>query len=264
MGGLNKVDNVVWVISGLLNTCSAIFMAVFIIATLVLIDPLIATSALIGFGGIYALVTVFSRKRLGQNSRIINSAYNSRAQSAQEGLGGIWDILLDHTQDLFVRRFNTVDWSLRQAQASNNIIGPSPRFAVEALGMVLIALLGYQMTSSGQGIAAAIPTLGALALGAQRLMPLLQMTYQGWAVFAGNRQVIVEIAALLKQKVAQETQMQIIPLAFEREIKLKKVSFRYQPNLPMVLHGLDLVIPKGARVGFIGTTGSGKSTLMDF
>lgn len=263
MGGLNKVDSVVWVISGLLNTCSAIFMAVFIIATLVLIDPLVATSALIGFGSIYALVTVFSRKRLGQNSRVINSAYNTRAQSAQEGLGGIRDILLDHTQDLFVRRYNKIDWTLRQAQASNYILAPSPRFAVEALGMVLIALLGYQMTSAGGGIASAIPILGALALGAQRLMPLLQMIYQGWAGLAGNRHLIIEIAMLLKQDVAQETQVQIMPFAFEREIRLKKLSFRYQPTLPMVLHELDLVIPKGTRVGFIGTTGSGKSTLMD-
>ena len=41
------------------------------------------------------------------------------------------------------------------------------------------------------------------------------------------------------------------------------VSFRYQPQLPLVLRQFDLTIPKGARVGFIGTTGSGKSTAMD-
>lgn len=263
MGGINKVDIVVWLVFNLLNTGSAILMALFIITALVLIDPLIATAALFGFGSIYATVSVFTRKRLASNSQVINSAYNTRVQSMQEGLGGIRDVLLDHAQPLFARRFNQIDWPLRQAQASNNIIGPSPRFAVEALGMVLIALLGYYMTASGGGIAAAIPTLGALALGAQRLMPLLQQTYQGWVHVAGNRQVLIDVVALLQQPVARETQAQVAPLTFEREIRLEKVSFRYQPQLPLVLHQLDLVIPKGARVGFIGTTGSGKSTAMD-
>ena len=119
-----------------------------------------------------AAVSVFTRRRLESNSKVINSASNTRVQSMQEGLGGIRDVLLDHTQTVFARRFNKIDWPLRQAQASNYIIGPSPRFAVDALGMVLIALLGYYMTASAGGIAAAIPTLGALALGAQQLLPI--------------------------------------------------------------------------------------------
>jgi ATP-binding cassette subfamily B protein len=94
-------------------------------------------------------------------------------------------------------------------------------------------------------------------------MPLMQQIYQGWVYVAGNRQVLIDVVALLQQPVALETQNQAAQLPFEREIRLEKVSFRYQPQLPLVLHQLDLVIPKGARVGFIGTTGSGKSTAMD-
>ena len=263
MGGINKVDIVVGVVFSLLTTLSAILMALFIIVALVLIDPLIATTALLGFGSIYATVSVFTSKRLDSNIQVINSASNTRVQSMQEGLGGIRDVLLDHTQTVFARRFNKIDWPLRQAQASNYIIGPSPRFAVEALGMVLIALLGYYMTASAGGIAAAIPTLGALALGAQRLLPLLQQIYQGWVYVAGNRQVLIDVVGLLQQAFVRETQTKVAPLPFEREIRLEKVSFRYQPQLPLVLHQLDLTIPKGSRVGFIGTTGSGKSTAMD-
>lgn len=263
MGGINKVDIVVMVVFSLLNMVSAVFMATFIVAALVLIDPAIATGALLGFGSIYAVVSVLTRKRLEANSQIINSAYNTRVQSVQEGLGGIRDVLLDHAQPVFARRFNQIDRPLRVAQASNNIIGPSPRFAVEALGMVLIALLGYSLAASGGGVAAAIPTLGALALGAQRLMPLLQQTYQGWVLVAGNRQVFVDVVALLEQPMPDEAQAGLGPLRFEREIRLEQVSFRYQPHLPLVLLQVDLAIAKGARIGFVGSTGSGKSTAMD-
>jgi ATP-binding cassette subfamily B protein len=263
LGGINKVDIVVGLVFNLLNAASAVFMGLFIIAAMVLIDPLIATVAILSFGGIYAAVSVFSRKRLNRDSQVISSAFDMRVQSMQEGLGGIRDILLDQTQPVFANRFNQIDWPLRQAQASVNIIGPSPRFAVEALGMVLIALLGYSMTVSGGGIGAALPVIGALALGAQRLMPLVQMTYQGWVLLAGNRQVLNDVVALLQQPVARETQTRPAPLPFEREIRLEKVSFRYQPQSPLVLHELDLTIPKGARIGIMGTTGSGKSTATD-
>ena len=263
MGGINKVDVIVMVVFSLLNMVSAMLMATFIIAALLMIDPVIATVALLGFGSIYGAVSVFTRKRLAANSQVISSAYNTRVQTVQEGLGGIRDVLLDHVQPVFARRFDQVDRSLRDAQTSNNIIGPSPRFAVEALGMVLIALLGYSMTASGGGVAAAIPTLGALALGAQRLMPLLQQTYQGWVLLAGNREVFVDVVALLQQPVASEAFEHVRPLPFERTIRLKNVSFRYQPQLPLALRDVDLTIGKGARVGFVGTTGSGKSTAMD-
>ncbi|MDA0226235.1 MAG: ABC transporter ATP-binding protein [Proteobacteria bacterium] len=128
--------------------------------------------------------------------------------------------------------------------------------------MVLIALLAYYLISTG-GVVAAIPTLGALALGAQRLMPLLQQTYQGWVYVAGNRLLLRDVAVLLQQPVSPDTQVDVTPMSFEREIVLDHVSFRYLPAAPLVLDDVSLVIPSGARVGLTGPTGSGKSTLMD-
>jgi ATP-binding cassette subfamily B protein len=50
---------------------------------------------------------------------------------------------------------------------------------------------------------------------------------------------------------------------FRQQIHLKQISFRYSPSAPWVFKNLNLVIPKGSRVGFVGVTGSGKSTLLD-
>mgnify|MGYP003808860501 CR=1 FL=1 len=263
MGAISKVDQVVGVILGLLNTLSAILMAVFIIAALLLIDPLIASVALFGFGSIYLAISVLTRKRLALNSYVINRAVNTRVQTVQEGLGGIRDVLLDHAQPIFAERFNHADAGLRQAQASISVIGPGPRYVVEALGMVLIALLGYGMTASGGGITAAIPTLGALALGAQRLMPLLQQIYYGWVSVVGNQQVLNDVVALLQQPVNYEIQVERTPLPFERDIQIDDICFRYQPHLPYVLNQVNLNVAKGARIGFMGSTGSGKSTIID-
>lgn len=263
VAGMAKVDIVVWVIFSLLSTVSAFLMALFIVAGLLLIDPFTATAAVLGFGGIYAAVSLLSRKRLALNGQVVSRTYNMRVQAMQEGLGGIRDVLLDQAQPVFSARFNRIDLPLREALASNSVIAPSPRFVVEALGMVLIGLLAYQMTVFGGGVSSAIPILGALALGAQRLMPLLQTTYQGWVYVASNREVLADVVAMLKQPMPQELATEVATLPFQREIRFEQVSFRYQAQLAPVLHQLDLRILKGARVGLIGVTGSGKSTTMD-
>jgi ATP-binding cassette subfamily B protein len=238
-------------------------MAVCIVIVLVMIDPLLAAAALVGLGGVYAVVSVATRERLRRNSKVIGPAYSQRVQYVQEGLGGIRDVLLDQTQSVFAHRFNRIDWALRRAQMSNNIIGPSPRFAVEALGMVLIAALAYHLSARGGGVAAAIPALGALALGAQRLMPLIQQIYQGWVLASGSQQVVQDVVDLLRQPIPAEASAPLARLPFERGIRLVGVSFRYRADLPFVLQAIDLSIPKGARIGLVGTTGSGKSTVMD-
>jgi ATP-binding cassette subfamily B protein len=263
MGGVSKVDNVVFVIYSMINTVSVIIMAIAIIVTLLLIDSFVSCIALCSFGSIYIGISFLTRKRLVESSDIVNIAYNARIQCMQEGLGGIRDILLDHAQPLFSKRFNEIDWPMRQAQASVSIIGPSPRFAVEALGTILIALLGYYMMTSGGGVVAALPTLGALALGAQRLMPLLQQSYQGWVYVKSSRQILIDVASLLQQTIESKKNEKFTALPFNYEIRIENVSFKYQSHLPFILRKLNLRISKGARIGVIGATGSGKSTLID-
>jgi ATP-binding cassette, subfamily B, bacterial PglK len=264
VGAIDKMDNVVFVISSLLIICSSLLMASFIILTLLLIDPLVAGVALFGVGTIYVAMSVFTKRRLARNSRIVNKAYGDRVQAVQEGLGGIRDVLLDHTQEVYTRRFHETERTMRMAQASTGIIGgPSSRIMVEALGIILIALLGYVMTESGGSLATTLPTLGALALGAQRLMPLLQQAYQGWVYISGNRDVLGDVTDFLERPIPQSTGTLHQALAFNKSIRFDKVSFRYQAHLPFVLRDFQLDIRKGSRVGFIGTTGSGKTTAMD-
>lgn len=263
IGSIGKVEAVAGVVYQLLTAISALLMGLFILAALMLIDPWVASLSMVGFAVIYGTVSLVSRKRLAESSRISSKTFSARVQAMQEGLGGIRDVLLDHAQPVFSRRFAALDAAFRKTQASLHFIGPSPRFVVESVGMVLIALLAFTLTRAGGGISSAIPVLGALALGAQRLMPLVQQLYQGWVAVIGNRDVFADVLDLVWQPLPDEIAARIEPLPFKGELRLQDVTFRYQPQLPDVLHGLNLVIPQGARIGLVGTTGSGKSTLMD-
>ena len=235
-----------------------------IILVLVAIDPVVAILSAIGFGACYVLITLFSRNRLQRNSLRIATEQIQLFKTLQEGLGGIRDVLLDGTQPLYCDIYHQADLALRKAQGSNTFISASPRFAMEALGMTLIAFLAYSVSIQAGGLSGALPVLGALAMGAQRLIPALQQGYASWSTIAGNSASLSDTLELLDQPLPPEA---LGPpperLPFHIAIRFDAVHFRYTSEGPWVLDGLNLFIPKGARVGFVGATGSGKSTAID-
>jgi ATP-binding cassette subfamily B protein len=113
-------------------------------------------------------------------------------------------------------------------------------------------------------VASALPVLAALALGAQRLLPALQQSYNSWTSIAACEASLSDMLELLDQQLPEDVlQCMPAPLAFQFAIRFADVDFRYSSQGPLVLNGFNLVIPRGARVGFVGSTGSGKSTTLD-
>ncbi|MBL78516.1 MAG: ABC transporter ATP-binding protein [Nitrosomonadaceae bacterium] len=263
-GATSKVGHTVTVLTLFVLLVSSAVSMVAIIGTLIAIDPVVALVAAGGFGLSYGLVTVLTRRQLKLNSEQIASAQTKVIKTLQEGLGGIRDVLLDGTQSVYCNIYSKADFSLKRAMAGNLFIAGSPRFAMEALGITLIAALAYGLSNQPGGVATALPTLGALALGTQRLLPALQQAYGSWSGIVGSRASMIDTIELLDQPfLEEEIGTDIVSLHFREFMRFDNVRFRYNSEEPWVLDSLNLTIPKGARVGFVGSTGSGKSTTLD-
>ena len=263
IGGLDKVEPLVWILYSLLNAASALLVSVLILITLIVISPAFTAFTIITLGMVYAALMRIMKKRLEMNAQTIAQALSERIKITQEGLGSIREILLGHSQQYFVNRFSKSERKFRLAQAFNWMVGPSPRFVVEALGMVLIAGFAYMSVTSTNGLTTVIPALGAMALGAQRLLPNLQSIYIGITNLRGQEQTVIDVIALSNQPVDEESQRGLNPLAFDYSLDFENVYFQFDSQLPMVVKGLNFSIAKGDRVGIMGPTGSGKSTTID-
>jgi ATP-binding cassette subfamily B protein len=96
------------------------------------------------------------------------------------------------------------------------------------------------------------------------MLPALQQIYGAWASIAGSYAELADAMELLDQPLPTELlQSPPAPLLIQNAIRFDAVRFRYNSDGPWVLDGFNLTIPKGARVGFVGSTGSGKSTALD-
>ena len=253
-----------YILLPILTLISSSFILLSILLAMILIDPLVASVSFAGFGAIYGVILAITKKQLARNSDLISKESSQVLKALQEGLGGIRDILLDGTQKVYCEIYRVADFKLRRAKANNAIIGLAPRYLVEASGICLMAGLAFYLVNRSSGILAAIPVLGALALAAQRMLPTLQQSYANLVSMRGAQILVANALDLLDQPLPVYARLPAPkPIPFQQSIRLQNLSFRYGYDLPCVLKDIHLDIPKGSRVGFIGTTGSGKSTLLD-
>lgn len=264
-GIYNKTSATIAIITNLLTFLSSSIMLIFILIGLLFVEPRIAISSFLGFAFVYGIYILLTRKQLSINSLSIAQDSTRVIKYLQEGLGGIRDVLIDGTQEIYCRFYRDADVQLRRAQGSSFFISASPRYVMEALGMLLIAVLALFLAEQKDGISNAIPILGIVVLSAQRLLPILQQIYSSFVAIKTNQIALQDTLILLDQSLpCYVNQPSISPaLLFENSIGLNKISFRYSPENPWIFRDLSLTIKKGSRVGFIGTTGSGKSTLID-
>lgn len=263
LSGMDKVNSIATgVLVPLLQAVSSTVIAIAIIALLIAIDPLTAITAGAVMALVYVVLGLLSRSSLIGMSRRFAELGTRRTKTIQESLGGIRDIILDQSHAAFERQFEQLDREFRMTGARISFLVMSPRYVVEGAGIVMIALLALYFTGQPGGVVAAIPVLGALALGAQRLLPLLQNVNVSWTQYLSSVGTIEDVIALLEGPRLPQPATGTAPLPFHDRIELLDVGYHYSSGT-RALEGIDLVIPRGSRLGLVGKTGSGKSTLAD-
>lgn len=260
-----KVSEVIFfVLLPLMTVVSSIIIIAVVCAVLFAIIPAVALLAFVGLAAVYGLFVKVVKRRLSHNSEQIATDSSNLVRTLQEGLGGIRDVIIDASQEAFAADYRTINARLRRAQGENQIISQSPRYVVEAAGMLLIAVLAYAFSRESSVLATTIPMLAAMALGMQRLLPAAQQLYGAWSNIYGTRASLQDAMRMLDEPSGMEgAHMIVSPLTFARQIELKDVSFRYDADSAWIVDGVSLRIARGARIGFFGPTGCGKSTLLD-
>jgi ATP-binding cassette subfamily B protein len=264
-GVINKADALVYqcLLPVLVITSSAI-MLITVLASLIFLDPIMTSLAFVTFGGIYTLVIIITKNKLAEESSIINREHSRVIKSVQEALGGIRDVIIDGTQEFYCQIYEKSDRRLRRAQSNVSLISISPRYLVEALCIAAIAGLSYALASRLGGLSDAIPLMGAIAFGAQRMLPVLQNAYSNWSVVRGGQSSLNEALNLIELPLPYISKNKAGKLLnYNKELTLINIGFRYASRQEYVIKNLNLKIKKGSCVGIIGTTGSGKSTLLD-
>jgi ATP-binding cassette, subfamily B, bacterial PglK len=265
-GIFSKVSAIIGgVINPLMTFLSSIFTVFGILYVLFVLDAEIAMAVFFGFGLTYLGIIRYTRSQLDTNSKCVAHESTVMLKILHEGLRGIRDILIDSSQEFYCKLLSKSDVPLRRSKAKNHFISASPHFIIEPLLIISIVVLVYIVSQKATGIEEFIPVLGILAMSIQRLAPLAQQMYMSVSNIRASHYSLHDVVELLDQTLPDYAydKSQIDPISFEREIALTGISFRYAADSPWILKDVNLNLSKGKRIGFVGLTGSGKSTLIN-
>jgi ABC-type multidrug transport system fused ATPase/permease subunit len=227
------------------------------------VEPL-GTLLVVGLSSV--AVGVFHRmtsRRISAWGAIRQQHEGTRIQQIQQGLGGIKEVKMLGREDVFLDAFDAGNAAYAAAGRRFGFISQLPRLWLEFLGIASLATLVLAMVSAGRPPDAVLSTLGLFAVGAFRLMPSANRVLSGMQSVRFGLPVVDVLYTELLELPGAPVGRDRAPLSLAANIRLDDVTFRYPGAVAPAVDGASLTIPRGSSVGFVGTTGAGKTTLID-
>jgi ATP-binding cassette, subfamily B, bacterial PglK len=246
-----------------------IITIVFIVGSMLFLNPRLASLAIVGLGASYAAVYALARSRLRRNGRIESHEYAERTKIVSESLGAIKELIILQAQGSFVARFARSCQSISRTVVSTLAIAQSPRPILECATVCVLVTVALYTSRSGEGVGPWIAQLSFMGLAVYRLLPALQQVFLAIVRIRADRHALESVAGDLQQARGRGSvaASAVAEHAWRgrprREIQLQGVSFYPAEGRPAAIANLTLCIPAGAVVGLMGANGSGKTTLVD-
>ena len=264
---LSEVAQVVnQVITGMMRLLANGMMILFMLLFLVVLDPWVALVAFLIFGISFGLIHVLTRKHISRMGKERLVANGQKYRILNEALGGIKNVKLRGLESVYVNRFEAPARKVADNQVKVGVLSELPRHFLEGIafgGMILFILW---LLAVRQGNAAEIiPLLGVFALAAARMFPTLQQFFAALSMLRFGQPALDQIYdELVGSKDSGRRLSPDVPaIRLRSRLLLEDVSFAFPDTDHPVLHDISLTIEAGATVGIVGTTGAGKTTLVD-
>lgn len=257
----SKTDTTVNYIFNGLSLFSSITIIIFTTIFLLYVTFKISFFAFLLFSFMYLFIAFIMNPILNKNSEKIAILTTNKIKIAREILSSIKEILIFKAQKYFTSRFKENETSYRKSVAIVDFVSRSPRIILEAIAIIIIIFLSVLiMNSEGANTTKIISTLGILAFGAAKILPLMQNIYASWSQMSGSYNSVKDVNDFLRITFIKNF-IKKNDLNFKKQIKIENLNFDIQNK--NIIKNLNLEIKKNSLVGIYGSTGSGKSTLID-
>ena len=268
------VNGAFGVISNLFTLVADVLIVVALAIYLFAVDVMLTLGILVALGicsGVYFLVVRTKVRNTGAQSREIAAR---RYKAVHQALGGIKEVKVMNKESYFSKEFRDIGVESVEIGRRYKLISAIPGRLLETLCMgTILGVLAVKILT-GADLASVVPGLSAFAVAAIRLMPkanginacINHITYHLPSLDAlcqDLKESDEEEKARLAELEEKRKQQHKISFGQEKDIFVRDVTFTYPNKNAPVLEHVNLTIRHGQTVGIVGTTGAGKTTLVD-
>jgi ABC-type multidrug transport system fused ATPase/permease subunit len=269
---INEVNQVIYHgVLPILIIASNALVVLFVFTFLVIVDPVLAVTSVIVLGGAYGMTYRFLRGRLLRAGTSWVESNKGRYHVLAEAFTGIKEVKVLHAEKSFAKQFEIVSRRMCDAMIHSKVMGQVPSFAMQGVvfgGMLLVVL--YVLATRG-GLAAGLPMIGLYAFAGYKMMPALQRIYVQLAEMEFSSMALVSLEAPLRlgrrpavSMEASTAKAGIGPrLRLTKDLAFRDVVYHYPGNAQPTLRSMSWSVPAGSKVGIVGSTGAGKTTMVD-
>ena len=240
------------------------FVTVALCVALVVIEPIAMFVTICSVGAVAMVFHGFSKQRIEKWGVERQLQDGTKLQQMNETFGGMKEIVMTGRGDYFRTRFSSNIGGLSHLNRKFTTLLGLPRLYLELLCVTGLAALVLSMLALGRTSESLLPLLALFAGGAFRLMPAInRITFAFQSLRMGRPIVEVFKENILSSSNIESAIQNVAPVQFMHSIRFEDVMYSYPNTEKSVINGLSFEIKKGTEVGIVGTTGVGKSTLVD-
>ena len=236
-----------------------------LISLIIVVDPTVALGTVLVLGCGYMFVYRLIRARQVRLGAKMVEASLAVGRISLEGLSGVKELRVLGRESSSTVEYKKSFTELTDTQASNLLASALPRYVIEVFAYAGIVAVTLAFVIKGEGTAA-IPSLALYALAGNRLVPIFQQFFAAAITIKYHTRAVESLEAdlaVVRQNPAPLLADDASPLSFKNEINLSHLTFSYPTANRPALNDVSLRIPQNQSIGFVGRTGSGKTTLAD-
>jgi ABC-type multidrug transport system fused ATPase/permease subunit len=229
------------------------------------VTPLGATVVTLFFAVSAYLFQLLTKKKLlfwGEQRQLHEGKINLHLL---QGLGGVKDVKLFGRENYFLNKFNDSNFYKANISTKQFTLQQIPRLYLELLAVVGLLGLVIIMTLENASIQHLISTLGIFVVAAFRMIPSINRIMVSLQSIRFAEPVVdnlyIEFKKIQNDDLIKTSKSQ--PVKFNSEIFIENLIYEYPDSNSTVLKSISLKIKFGEAVGFVGSSGSGKSTMVD-
>jgi ATP-binding cassette, subfamily B, bacterial PglK len=262
---LSEINEVIYQsIVPFMNLFSQATVSIAFIILLILTDPVLALNVSILLAVCYGTIFFLMKNFLSQIGEDRLEANEKRFSLIQEAFGAVKEMKIGGLEQTYVNRFSKPSEIYAKNQSLAQLISQLPRFFLECAafgGMILLVLF---LINDDKNFLNIVPIISIYAFTGYRLIPALQQVYSALTQLRFSGPALDSLHNdLINLKYLKINYKKIIRLPLTKAITLNNIFFNYPGSKKNSLNNISITIPAFKKVGIIGPTGSGKTTLID-